>query len=190
MAHAKSNLDEVLAKMDEFTDSFQMNKPHPTVPGGTLGKAALDLVSQRIQIRCKAEKGPGGWAWAPNKDWKQAHAVGAVKDDTGTVVGTKPIGVLGDHDNMLSPENIDGEREVLEQTASMEYGAAGDEYSRRKAQWFTNGSKTGPQGGERSGAKNQPPRPFYKLAQDDKWALWRFFGDMFDAIMRTLGKGI
>jgi hypothetical protein len=143
----------------------------------TIGKGALALVSGRIQARDASQAGPGGTGWAANKAWAR----------TNKLKRGKPIGVLSSpgSNSMLAALQIDGTQVITTHTATMVYGV--NAAARSKAEWFTNGSMAGVAGSQRSGAKNQPPRPFYELDSTDVAALDTYFVDTFDAVLRRAG---
>jgi hypothetical protein len=62
---------------------------------------------------------------------------------------------------MISLVEVQGKVEIGDEgkTLTMRFGTSED--VRKKGEWFTNGSTKGI--GESSGAKGQPPRPFYQL---------------------------
>jgi hypothetical protein len=170
-----SNANQVMGDIDNLTDSFDFTRPHPSVPGGSIGKAGLDMISQRFQDRNRQQEGPGGKAWAENKDWAKKN-----KNKAG-----KPVGVYKGPGHMLSAMHIDGERKVEPQHAEMIYGVAGDTEARRKLEWFSNGSKKIYPGTEPSGAKNQASRPVYELDDSDKMAIKDFVNTTFSAVVAT-----
>jgi len=172
------NLHEIEAALNSLVEAVRFDRPGRSE---TLGKGALELVSGRIQDRCRNEQAPGGGRWAPNKEWA---AKNKLKQG-------KPVGVLGDvsEDSMLAARHIDGKRTVAAERAMMEYGD-GSEFAERKAEWFSNGSVVQTAGTEPSGAKNQASRPFYELDQSDEAALDSYFKDNFDAVViREGGNG-
>lgn len=168
------NLEEVLGDLNAMVDDLQFDRPGREE---TIGKGALVLLSERIQERCRAEQDPSGSAWPENKEWAK----------TNKLKQGKPVGVLGDvsDESMLAEVNIDGFREITADQASMTYG--GNAKAERKAEWFSNGSTVQAEGTERSGAKNQEPRPFYELGEGDEEALDDYFKAEFDSVVGRHG---
>jgi hypothetical protein len=159
MATVSSNLEEIAAKMTAVVDSFNFT----AVGRGNkrLGDEALDVVANGIAARTlQRQQEPGG---AHMEDNQGDYGKRKQKKGIPVGVGFYPVTEQGQTKEiggqMLSDIELSGERVIEEQTATMTYGKDG--YAKRKAQWFTNGS-TGTDG-EKSGAKNQPPRPFYEL---------------------------
>lgn len=168
------NLSDVVADLNDLVESVRFDRPGREE---TIGKGALELVSKRIQDRCKREEAPGGSPWAPNKEWATKS-----KKKQG-----KPVGVLGDasDESMLAAANIDGRQTVTADRATMEYG--GNPEAEAKAEWFSNGSVVRTPGTAASGAKNQAERPFYEIDASDEEALDRYFEDTLDTVVRRQG---
>ena len=134
-----SNIDEVKATLASLTDCLDLSNG--------LGKDMLARIATNISDRARAEEGPDG-EWAANQG-----AYGRRKQAKGL-----PVGVGLKHDGgprMLSLQEIKGEPSITPTEATMTFGT--DDASKRKAQWFTAGSRA-TKDAERSGAKNQPPR--------------------------------
>ena len=127
---------------------------------GSIGEDALDAVALGISERSRAEQDPGGENWAANRGEYKAR-----KDRKGLPVGRGLKTPDGSSDVMLSIVNLKGRRSISATEAVMEFGAAGSTAAQKKGQWYTHGS-TGSDG-ERSGAKNQPPRGFYAMTDAD-----------------------
>lgn len=171
MADVQSNFPEIERVIQAIADSFNFERPGREQ---SLGRDALGVVTTSIQDRCRNETDPEGNRWAPNKEWAQ-------KDPRKR---GKPVGILGDSDNMLAPLQIQGEQDVTSTQAEVTYGT--DEWNRRKAQWFTNGSRASDDGTERSGADNQEARPFYEIGEAEERALDEFFDAELDRYLREL----
>lgn len=155
-----SNVDEIAEWLRSLGDCLDFTRPGIE---GSVGKDMLIGQAYRIDERCSREEGPTE-AWAENQG-KYAKK----KDTLHLPVG---IGIAPpSEERMLSILNLKGEQIITAKEATMIYGAAGsasgpdDPSPRNKAAWFTNGSEGAD--GERSGAKNQPDRPFYEYTEDD-----------------------
>ena len=137
---------------------------------GSIGEDALDAVALGISERSRAEQAPDGESWAANRGKYKER-----KDRDDLPVGRGLKTPSGSPDVMLSLINLKGKRSISATEAVMAFGqstAAED-----KGKWFTNGS-TGPEG-ERSGAKNQLPRPFYAMTDAD-----------VEKVMNVAGEGL
>jgi hypothetical protein len=165
-AQAQAIADEIEA----LADSFAFDKPGR---GESIGKGALDLLAGRIQARCTRQVDPRFRAWGPNLEWAKHD-----KQKIG-----KPIGVYKDPspDSMLAMLNITGQRQIEARHCSMTYGTS--KAAKLEAQWFTNGSTDPGDGTQRSGAKNQVPRPFYDLDITDRAAVTNYFKGVFDDLV-------
>ena len=150
MSGASSNVDRVEAWLNQLSDTFDF-----TLDGESksLGEDLLDLAALGILDRSVGqEQQADGSSFAPNRG-----KYGDKKRSLGIQVG---IG-FGDpnSDKMMSLLNVAGKRELQPEEATATFGAT--DFAADKGKWFTNGSSGAD--GDRSGAKNQPPRPFYEL---------------------------
>lgn len=173
MARVDSNLGEIMSAIDAIVNGFNFTSTTGR-SGKRLADKALDTIAERIAERTTARQMDSNQSpLAPNRG-----EYGEKKRTKGIPIGTGyyPAGNGGQNGirggQMLSDLELSGERVIEEKSATMTYGLDG--FAKRKAQWFTNGS-TG-NAGERSGAKNQPPRPFYDLDDGSKRMLDEFFG--------------
>lgn len=158
MATVSSNFPEIQKVLDQIGDTLDFTRPGRQQ---SLGRDCLATVVVAIEDRCRAEEAPGGADWGPNKDWALHNP-----QKQG-----KPVGVLGDTDNMLSPANLAGEQTITREDAGAVYGI--DEASKQKAQWFTEGNE------------HQVARPFYELDAKTDEALDQFLDGEID---RYLGS--
>lgn len=151
-----SNIQDLEAFFARFDEAIDFTRPGTE---GSLGKDLLKSQGLRILDRAQAEQGSEG-EWAENRgEYKKR------KDKKGLPVG-RGLGE-DDENRMLSQLNVMGEQEVTATEATMRFGQ-GDK-ARNKGDWFTNGSEG--EDGKRSGAKNQPPRPFYQITSEDEDAI-------------------
>lgn len=121
------------------------------------GKELLDRLARRIQSRFFAEEGSRG-PFAENRG-----DYGARKRERGIKIG---VGLYG--------EQIGGEMSQLEQFMGDQQISGDDivwgfglDRNADKGPWFHNGSIAGDDGTSPSGARNQPPRPFFELIGED-----------------------
>lgn len=182
------NLPEIKRLIDDLVDSIDFTRKGAEA---ALGEALLDIVVDGVSNRSAEAVDPDGTPWPENRG-----AYGAAKSTRGIPVGvgyyglmtaardprtTAPTDELGGE--MLSLQQLQGRRTIQPETAVMVYGT--DDEVSRKGQWFTNGSDESDVG-ERSGADNQPPRPFYAIAQDDldlvSETLDEFVGDILGGL--------
>ncbi len=144
MAGVSSNLPEIDKVFRDLADTFDFTRPGRQQ---SLGRDALAAVTTAIGDRCRREEAPGGDRWAENKEW-------AKKDPRKR---GKPIGVLGDQDNMLSPAELAGEQEITKDSAIATYGITDE--NQQKMEWFSEGNS------------NQAARPTYEMDAETDAAL-------------------
>lgn len=118
----------------------------------------LDEISARIHNRFVAQRGADAGFTANRGDY------GKRKRRLGIPVG---IGIRGGSSSgeMAEFENFLGQRILTRDQAFLNFGANDDD--RRKGMWFENGARKSADGTESSGAKGQPPRPFFELNDAD-----------------------
>jgi hypothetical protein len=153
---ATSNAGAVKAKLEAFVQSINF-----TTAGGqqSLGKDCLAAVAVGIRERTvDKQEQPSGQPLAPNRGkYRDKKARRGLPIGVGLRKGGR-----GDTGRMLSLVEVEGRQTIEPEVATMTFGK--DDQSMQVAGWFTVGSH--PHSGIRpSGAKNQPPRPFY--AMDD-----------------------
>ena len=122
----------------------------------SLGKRLLDFAAGQIKQRADGESGPEKWHANRGK-------YGQKKQAKGIPVGRglrEPKG----RERMLDMAEIVGEREITPESAIMSAGT--DDAMNKLAQWFTAGGKSEPNC-EPSGTKDQPPRHWYELTEED-----------------------
>jgi hypothetical protein len=96
--------------------------------------------------------------------------------------GNKIIGFLTGE--MLSDQQFKGSRAFEKTSAIQTFG--NNDFCRRKGQWFTRGSKPNPPYDlEHSGAKNQPPRPFYDLDDEIRDNGIQIVNEAFDRMIAS-----
>jgi hypothetical protein len=142
-----SNYAAFAASLDRLADVLDFERDG-------LGQRILDEQAQRIADRMASGQGTKGKLKANRGEY------GERKRAKGLGVG---VGLKSSDDPLLSIENIRGDQVVTHDSASMKPGKSDLAY--RKAQWLANGSD-GTEG-ERSGAENQPERPWYGMTKDD-----------------------
>jgi hypothetical protein len=149
-AGADGNIDEIEAMLVRLADTFDF-----TLPGedGSFGEDLMDEFSTSVMDRTVGlGVTPEGKTLAANRG-----EYGEEKRDAGLPVG---IGLDEDRsDQMLSLVNLKGERSVTPDMATMIFGVT--PFARDKGNWFTYGTDGSSVSGEHSGAKDQPPRPFW-----------------------------
>lgn len=171
MARADSNLPEIEAALDAVAEAF--NFEAPGIEGKGLGHEMLNVVADGILDRTIAEqKEPTGSALNPlspaYKAWKAGHGYPTL------------IGVKTGH--MLSLVEVQGERVIAPDEATMTYGKPGStddegKTSRDKAEWFTDGDP----------ARNRPARPFYDLDEEIETAASDHAEKALDEFLDKLG---
>lgn len=168
MATVSDNMDEIEALI---TQASEFDFTSPGTQGAGLGNELLDIVAEGVYERSMNQQAaPDGTDWADNAE---SYKKRPEKDG-------KPISVLDGE--MMSMVELRGERTIEPYEASMEYGT--QKITRRKAQWFTRGSEeNAPDDIEYSGAKDQPPRPFYEI--DDT-----ITGQVNERVQQALGEHI
>ena len=152
--------------------------------GGPMGKGfAQDMVKiVALGMRDRGvvrQEDPSGNGWPKNapdyakeKDYRPV-SIGPDRPKKGTKGG-----------DMMSEVNLTGNVTIEPERVAMEYGTTPE--AKLKAQWFTNGSEPGLGEGECSGAKRQPPRPFYGLDDAIERALDERVDRAIDEFLRSL----
>jgi hypothetical protein len=188
MAEPQSNYSEVERALDELTHGINFTSKGQ---GQALARDLSKIVAEGIRDRSippNPGRSPDGEVWPDNADnpkgkgyksWKAKHDVDnvgvGVKRDAiatripGVVLAARGMGNSADKPSggdMLSDVNLTGDVTIEPELIQITYGAPGADWSRRKAQFFTNGSVPSSDGTEHSGAKNQPPRPFWGLDEE------------------------
>lgn len=141
-----------------------------------LGDQACDAAADAIQSRFQAETG----ADDPFADNRGKY--GERKRERGIPIG---IGLHGARvgGEMSRRIHFAGMREIEPDEVIIGFGA--DDKNRRKGMWFEAGSS--PSGDiEPSGAKGQPPRPFFHLADKDEDAIVDLVSESIDRFLSTL----
>lgn len=157
MAVRVMNLAEVTEAIERIADCLDFTRSGAET---TIGKDLLVRAAREISERASVEKGPDG-AWKENRG-KYGKAKRAKSLPVGKGLKDAP------NERMLSLPHIKGEHDIQPLSATMTFGT--DERSKNLGKYFTNGS-TGA-AGDRSGAKNQPPRPFYEMTPEDEDAIF------------------
>lgn len=172
-----SNLGEIEALLDRLAAGIDFTAPGA---GASIGEEALDAVAEGIGDRCSLRQGdPDGRRWDDNRG-----KYGEAKRDAGVPIGVSPDARGHRGGDMLSLVQLKGTRDVRPATASVAYGIT--PFARRKAQWFTNGSAA-VGAGEESGAKGQPPRPFWGLDDAIRDRVRAIVADGVRAFLDSLG---
>lgn len=162
MTGATSNAAAVSAKLEALVRAVDFTHVGASQ---SLGRDCLAEVVQGILADAiGGQKSPDGATLAANHG-----KYGEAKRSRGLPVG---IGMrrkkASTGSPMLSEVEVAGTQDITPDTATLTYGRS--ELAKRKAQWFTAGSKAAP-GLEPSGAANQPPRPFFGLSADSREAV-------------------
>ena len=141
-----------------------------------LGDHAADVAADAIHSRFLAESGADA-KFADNRG-----KYGQRKRERGIPVG---IGLHGERvgGEMSARVHFAGVREIEADEVILAFGA--DDANRRKGMWFEAGS-TPSEDIEPSGAKGQPPRPFFSLADPDEDAIVDLVGDAIDRFLAAL----
>lgn len=188
MAEVTSNADEIEQALEDLVAAINF-----TTSGaeGSLGHGLLDVIVDGIDERCANEVDPDGRPWDPNRG-----VYGRAKRERSLSVGVGYYGPLnGEGDattltgeqvggEMLSLVQLQGEREIEPDRATMKHGEAGNEFARRKGQWFTAGS-VATEDAEASGADNQPPRPFYLIGELDEQVIDEYLDRFLDEVIEA-----
>ncbi len=154
MATVTSNAKQVIAGLAKLASEIDLRKP------GIAGERTAGLDVRAIMVlgmeaRFNRGEDVSSGAFAPNnakyKARKGGRAVGYGPDRLGHTGGL-----------MRSQVEMLGTVVITQSSVTAVYGAS--EEGKREAQWFSNGTDgAGDGAGEHSGAKNQPPRPFWGL---------------------------
>lgn len=176
------NLDLVAAGLTELVESFDFTRRGKD---RSLGHTLIGVIHERISDRNRAEQDPDGGPWEANRG-----KYGGRKRADGVPVGVGHYSLGRERGQrtaqyepggeMTSLVQIQGEIEVEPDSVTSSFGT--DDEVRRKGSWFTRGS-SGPGEGEVSGAKNQPPRPFYGFNEDDADAVLDEAGRALDELL-------
>lgn len=140
-----SNIDAFSASLDRLSNPLDFTRDG-------LGKRIAESQAKRVAERAANNQGTTG-TFAENRG-----DYGKRKQARGIPVG---VGIKSGGAPMLNPANLAGQPAIERDSVTME--------ASEKAQWFHNGSE-GTEG-EKSGAKNQPARPFYGLTDSDAEAI-------------------
>jgi len=144
----KTNVADLGRTLADLPNALDLN-------AGRLGDRLANALAPRIKERFDAQQGP------KSRFAKNRGRYGKRKRARGI-----PIGVgLHNGGEMGRLSNFLGRRTVGKDEASVEFGVTN--FARRKGMWFENGSQEGEDGTERSGASNQPPRPFFDMSEAD-----------------------
>ena len=175
---SNSNRDQINALLDAWVNSIDLTDRTSQV-GRQMADAVLDVMADGIHQRCIDKQAePNGTAWAEN-----AASYTKRKDKAGKPVGVLTGEMLGDM------EAFKGTRTYEPDKAEMEYGKS--EAARKKAEWFTRGSKENPPDEiEYSGAKNQPSRPFYDLDDEIKSKAFEKAQEHYNAHVAAFNGGM
>jgi hypothetical protein len=148
-----SNLDEVLAALNDLAHAADLDSPGDGAP--TLADELFDVAAEHTYDRAVgAGKAPDGSVWDDNalstKRRKRTNTVGV------------------ESGNMLSLDELKGERTIHPTEAILIYGKS--EWARRKLQFFSRGDRSNPAPAENpgcspSGASSQPAREVWGLDQ-------------------------
>ena len=172
MAKVRSNLPEFNRAITKIATCMQLTRRRTV--GKTLGEAGLDLIRQETYDRSRQEhQGPSTAPfWADNTEEYKKR-----KDKAG-----KPVGVLGDANNMLSMEHLKGPSLVQSHRAEEIIGA--DEETRLKLEWFQDPF----QGTDSMGRKrNQPPRKIDGYDEHTDQQLQRMFKNHIYQTIKEVG---
>jgi len=174
MSDFDDGFEEVAADLMNLVDSFDFTR---VGRDRSLGHTLIGVIHERIGDRMRNEVDPDGNPWEPNRG-----KYGDRKRGAGGTVGVGYYGQAGGTGGgMASEKQIQGKVELEPDSVTSSYGW--DDETRRKGSWFTRGS-SGPGDGEVSGAKNQPPRPFYAFNEEDADAVLEEAGRALDRIMQ------
>ncbi len=162
MGQVRSNLTTVVRGLKRATHALDFTSPYR---GHTFGDELLDLIAERIHTRAWDEqRDPDGADFAPNEP---RYAASPQKRG-------KRVGELTGE--MLSPEQIAGDRDVSPLSASMRYGL--DETNRLKMEWFSMGRDP-----------VQPARRVYEFSETDEDALEVAIRARLDSIRGVTPEG-
>lgn len=166
------NLPELAAALDELAASLDFTRPGRD---GSLGRTLIGIIHEGIADRNREAVDPDGAPWAGNRGgYGKRKASAGLPVGVGIYPGGKPGG------EMLSLVEIQGETKVEPDSVESGYGTS--DGARDKGDWFTHGS-AGPDG-LRSGAENQPGRPFYGIGEEDAEAVMEEAGRFLDDLLR------
>ena len=175
----EDNSDEVLGQVEAIVAALNFEA---TAGGKLLGEELLDEAAMAILSRSIAQEAPGGSIWPANArayaDHKARRGVQLVGVGVSKATEENPAS------RMLSLPQLQGRRTITPDSAEAEFGL--DDAANRKGQRFTAGS-AGEEGCEPSGAKNQPPRPFFDLDEADREAIGRRAEELLDQLLSDLG---
>ena len=156
MSEVRSNLNEIAAYLRSLPGLLGLNRDG-------LGDELADIAGDRIHARFVQQAGSTG-PFEANRG-----TYGERKRERGIPVG---IGLHGDRigGGTSRRENFTGRVETDSDRVSVFFGAS--DATRRRGMWFTSGTDGwGDQDIEKSGASNQPPRPFFELSEEDADAI-------------------
>lgn len=174
MADDDDGFEQLAAKLNELVDSFDFTR---VGKDKSLGHTLIGVIHDRIIDRMAAEQDPDGNPWEANRG-----RYGEKKREVGVPIGVGYYGKEGGTGGeMRSEREVQGKVSLAPESVTSTYGW--DDETRRKGSWFTRGS-SGPGDGEVSGAKNQPPRPFYAFNEEDADAVAEEAGRALDQIIK------
>lgn len=188
MAEITSNADEIERALEDLVGAISFTSSGAE---GSLGNGLLDVIVDGIDERCANEVDPDGRAWDPNRG-----IYGRAKRERSVPIGIGYYGPLSDEGDastlgaedvggeMLSLVQLQGEREIEPERATMKHGEAGNDFAKKKGQWFTAGS-VGTEDAEPSGAENQPPRPFYEFNETDEAVIDEYLDRFVDEVIEA-----
>jgi len=168
MAKVTSNAQRLIDGLKKLPSQVDLSR------AGVLGERAAGLDLREIIIldteeRYNSELDPSGNPWAENKPStiarKGGRKVGYGADRKASKNGKRPAHTGG---LLRSQQEMFGTVEITKTSVTVIQGAT--EQGKLEAQWYSNGSDGFPTsqggGGEKSGAKNQPARPFWGLTEN------------------------
>lgn len=161
------SIEHLLDKLDESIDFTRAGEEQ------SLGRDLIRNQATRINDRAAMEQGSRG------KFKANQGKYGTMKQKLGIIVGRGLRTEDGSADVMMSLLNAQGDQTIGATEVTMEFGVTED--AKNKGHWFTNGSR-----GDkpfRSGAENQPPRPFYEIKEADADAM---FEEVVDNVTKWL----
>jgi hypothetical protein len=148
----QTNLADFLRAMADLPNAANLNR-------GELADRLFNELAPRIAARFAAQRG------ARSRFQKNRGRYGTAKRERGIPVGIG-MGRRGKRGgDMARLANFLGRRTVKEDEATLAFGITN--LDRRKGMWFENGSSGGDGDTEKSGAVNQPERPYWEMNESD-----------------------
>lgn len=174
----QSGPDPIAESLRGLVESIDFTRPGRE---GSLGATLIGILHEGISDRNRAEEDPDGGPWEANRG---KHGARKRADSIPVGVGHYSQGgrpaTYEPGGEMTSLVEIQGEIDISPDAVISAYGAT--EFARRKGSWFTRGS-AGPGAGEVSGAKDQPPRPFYAFNDADADAVLEEAASFLDDLL-------